>query len=120
MFFNRTYFDLLFLLRLLEDFDPWGLLDPGNWIWVAACWATSAEFSRGFLVDVPKMRKWSILQFTKNFMLHLSLVDVFIVRRHELVKREMQSLYWFCAPTQVYSCFLLSAAVGVGEISFHF
>lgn len=54
MFFNLTYLDLLFLLResLLEDFEP---LAPGNWICVAACWAlTSAEFSRGFRVDVPK------------------------------------------------------------------
>lgn len=56
MFFNLTYFDLLFLLResLLEDFDP---LAPGNCICVAACWAlTSAEFNLGFLVDVPKKK----------------------------------------------------------------
>lgn len=56
MFFNRIYFDRLFLLFdiLLEDFEPCGLLEPGNWIWVAACWATSAEFIRGFRVEVPK------------------------------------------------------------------
>lgn len=54
MFFNRTYLDLLFLLResLLEDFEPCGLLEPGSWI---CCALTRAEFSRGFLVDVPKM-----------------------------------------------------------------
>jgi hypothetical protein len=53
MFFNLTYLDLLFLLResLLEDFEPCGLLEPGSW---CCCALTSAEFSRGFLVDVPK------------------------------------------------------------------
>jgi hypothetical protein len=58
IFFNRTYFDRLFLLRdnLLEDFELCGLLDPGNWICVAACWATSAEFSRGLRVEVPKIK----------------------------------------------------------------
>lgn len=49
MFFNRTYFDLLFLFLdiLLDDFDP--LDEPC----IVDCCATSAEFSRGFLVEVP-------------------------------------------------------------------
>ena len=56
MFFNRTYFDFLFLPResLLEDLEPWVLLDPGSWI----CWAlTRAELRRGLRVEVPKKVK---------------------------------------------------------------
>lgn len=50
MFFNLTYFDLLFLFLeiLLDDLDP--LDEPC----MVDCCATRAEFSLGFLVEVPK------------------------------------------------------------------
>lgn len=73
MFFNRTYFDLLFLPRdNFEDLELWGLLDPGNCSWVAACWAlTRAELSRGFRVDVPTMTRERTVSISRHFMLHL-------------------------------------------------
>lgn len=67
MFFNLTYFDLLFLLResLLEDLEP---LAPGNWICVAACcWAATAELRRGLRVDVPKNRELHSVKLFKLF-----------------------------------------------------
>jgi hypothetical protein len=100
MFFNRTYLDLLFLLReSLLDFDP---LAPGNWICVAACWAlTRAELSLGFRVDVPKNESISI----RDFYALVSVLGLLL-----LFDMNHESIDFFRAPTQtdVFSVCLMT------------
>lgn len=95
MFFNLTYFDLLFLPRdsLLDDLEPCVLADdPGSW---SCCALTSAEFIRGFLVDVPKINNQAVI----NKIFHHPAItsDDIYTSQHE------PEDYWFIfarAPTQ--------------------
>lgn len=69
MFFNRTYFDLLFLFFdiLLDDLEPLALGGPPGLCIVAACCAlTRAEFKRGFLVEVPKKNHKTLFFYRKE------------------------------------------------------